>query len=134
MVATVVSAARALSRAQFAKMIQFTNVRPYATRDNIVAHLQVCDEYGFDGAMIANCWVPLAHKVLRGTGVKVATCIGLGFGQENLHGKVALIRECLALDADEIDYGPTWPSSSPACTTRSGRRARPSWRRRPAAP
>ncbi|MBK8049882.1 MAG: deoxyribose-phosphate aldolase [Anaerolineales bacterium] len=98
--------ARHLSKAQLAKMIQFTNVRPYATRDDIVAHLQVCAEYGFDGAMIANCWVPLAREVLRGTGVKVATCIGLGFGQESLHGKLALMRECLALGADEIDYEP----------------------------
>ena len=106
MAATAVSAARTLSRAQLAKMIQFTNVRPYATRDDIVAHLHVCAEYGFDGAMIANCWVPLAREVLRGTGVKVATCIGLGFGQESRHGKIALIRECLALDADEIDYEP----------------------------
>jgi deoxyribose-phosphate aldolase len=104
--ASAVLDARGLSKAELAKMIQFTNVRPYATRDDIIAHLQVCAEYGFDGAMIANCWVPLAHEVLRGTGVKVATCIGLGFGQESLHGKIALIRECLALGADEIDYEP----------------------------
>ncbi|MCO6449542.1 MAG: deoxyribose-phosphate aldolase [Caldilineales bacterium] len=98
--------ARQLSKSQFAKLIQFTNVRPYATRDDIIAHLQICAELGFDGAMVANCWVPMAKEVLRGTGVKVATCIGLGFGQESLHGKIALVRECVALGADEIDYEP----------------------------
>lgn len=98
--------ARRLSKLQLAKMIQFTNVRPYATRDDIVAHLEVCAAYDFDGAMIANCWAPLAKEVLRGTGVKVATCIGLGFGQESLYGKIALIRDCVALGADEIDYEP----------------------------
>lgn len=97
---------RQLSKTQLAKMIQFTNVRPYATGDDILAHLHVCAEYGFNGAMVANCWVPLAREVLRGTGVSVATCIGLGFGQESLHGKVALVRECLALGADEVDYEP----------------------------
>ncbi len=98
--------ARKLTAAELAKMIQFTNVRPWATREDIIQHLEVCAAYGFDGAMIANCWVRLARKVLAGSGVKVATCIGLGFGQESLHGKIALVRECVALGADEIDYEP----------------------------
>lgn len=102
----ITPSARQLTKAQLAKMIQFTNVRPYATRDDIIAHLETCAAYGFDGAMVANCWVPLARGVLRGSGVKVATCIGLGFGQESLHGKLALARECVALGADEIDYEP----------------------------
>jgi deoxyribose-phosphate aldolase len=98
--------ARDLSKTELAKMIQFTNVRPYATREDIIAHLENCAQLGFDGSMIANCWVPLAKEILKGTGVKVATCIGLGFGQESLHGKIALVRECVALGADEIDYEP----------------------------
>jgi deoxyribose-phosphate aldolase len=98
--------ARNLSRAELAKMIQFTNVRPNAPRETIVNHLELCADYQFDGAMVAMCWVPMAKEVLRGSGVKVATCIGLGFGTESLHGKIALIRECVALGADEIDYEP----------------------------
>jgi deoxyribose-phosphate aldolase len=98
--------ARDLTRAELAKMVQFTNVRPYATRDDIIAHVEICAELGFDGAMVANCWVPLAREILQSTGVKVATCIGLGFGQESLHGKIALVRECVALGTDEIDYEP----------------------------
>ncbi|MCG3210948.1 MAG: Deoxyribose-phosphate aldolase [Anaerolineae bacterium] len=98
--------ARNLSKAELAKMIQFTNVRPNAPKEMIIEHLKTCAEYRFDGAMIAMCWVPLAKEVLKGSGVKVATCIGLGFGQESLHGKIALIRECVALGADEIDYEP----------------------------
>ena len=98
--------ARNLSKQELAKMIQFTNVRPNATKDMIIAHLETCAEYQFDGAMIAMCWVPLAREVLRGSGVKVATCIGLGFGNESLHAKIGLVRECLALGADDIDYEP----------------------------
>jgi deoxyribose-phosphate aldolase len=98
--------ARNLSRAELAKMIQFTNVRPNAAKETIVQHLEMCATYQFDGAMVAMCWVPMAKEVLRGSGVKVATCIGLGFGTESLHAKIALIRECLALGADEIDYEP----------------------------
>ncbi len=98
--------ARNLSRAELAKMIQFTNVRPNASKEMIIKHLETCAEYKFDGAMVAMCWVPLAKEVLKGSGVKVASCIGLGFGNESLHGKIALIRECVALGADEIDYEP----------------------------
>jgi len=36
----------------------------------------------------------------------VATCIGLGLGHESLHAKVAMLRECRALGADEVDYEP----------------------------
>ena len=98
--------ARNLSRSELAKMIQFTNVRPNASKEMIINHLETCAEYQFDGAMVAMCWVPLAKEVLKGSGVKVATCIGLGFGNESLHGKIALIRECVALGADEVDYEP----------------------------
>lgn len=98
--------ATTLSQAELARRIQFTQVSPNATYEMIVTHLETCALYRFDAAMIPMCWVPLARDVLSGTGVKVATCIGLGVGQESVHGKVALIRECLALGADEIDYEP----------------------------
>ncbi|MCP4168654.1 MAG: deoxyribose-phosphate aldolase [Chloroflexi bacterium] len=104
-VASVVDA-RDLTKLELASRVQFTNVRPYATKEMIIAHAQTCADYQFDGAMVANCWVPLVRDVLQGTGVKVATCIGLGFGQESLHGKIALVRDCIALGADEIDYEP----------------------------
>lgn len=101
-----VTKASQLTKAELAKMIQFTDVRPNTTQDMLIAHLETCAEYRFDGAMVAMCWVPLAREVLQGTGVKVATCFGLGFGNESLHGKIALVRECVALGADEIDYEP----------------------------
>ena len=89
-----------------ARFIQYTNVRPDATRQEIIAHAQRTQEFGFNAAMIAMCWVPMVREVLKGTGIKVATCIGLGLGHESLHAKAALVRECLALGADEVDYGP----------------------------
>jgi deoxyribose-phosphate aldolase len=89
-----------------ANYIQYTNVRPDATREEIVAHAEQSQAYGFNAAMIAMCWVPLARSILAGSPIKVATCIGLGLGHESLHAKVALVRECLALGAEEVDYGP----------------------------
>lgn len=98
--------ARQLSKAELAKLIQYTNVRPQSTRDEIAAHVETCGEYGFDATMVQMCWVPLAKEILRGTDTMVATCIGLPMGGESLHGKIALIRECIALGADTIDYEP----------------------------
>lgn len=97
---------RALSNEELAGYIQYTNVRPEATRDDIIKHLETCARYKFNAAMVQMCWVPLAKDVLRGTGVKVATCIGLPMGGESLHAKIMLIRECCALGADEVDYEP----------------------------
>ena len=106
MVIRVPASAAALPDRDLAARIQYTNVKPNATRGEILAHLQQSAAYGFDAAMIGMCWVPLAREVLRGTGVKVATCIGLSMGHESLHAKIALLRECWALGADEVDYQP----------------------------
>lgn len=98
--------ARQLSKKELAKLIQFTNVRPQATRDDIAAHVELCAEYNFDATMVQMCWVPMAKEILRGTTVQVATCIGLPMGGESIFAKVAMIRECFALGADTIDYEP----------------------------
>lgn len=100
------SDARQLSKQELAKLIQFTNVRPQSSRDEIVAHVEKCAEYGFDATMVQMCWVPLAKEILTGTDVQVATCIGLPMGGESLHAKISLVRECLALGADTVDYEP----------------------------
>lgn len=93
-------------RQALAQRIQYTNVRPETTRAEITAHLERSLEYGFQAAMISMCWVPLARSVLRGSDVRVATCISLGLGHESVFGKEMLIRECRALGADEVDYQP----------------------------
>ena len=98
--------AREMSDEELASHIQFTLVRPEATRDEIIKHAETCARYKFNAAMVQMCWVPLVKDILKGTGVKVATCIGLPMGGESLHAKIALIRECIALGADEIDYEP----------------------------
>ncbi len=98
--------AKSLTRQQLAKHIQFTNVLPEATYSDLVAHLETTLKYNFHAAMISMCWVPLARQVLQGSGIYVATCIGLGTGHESLDAKTSLIRECRALGADEVDYAP----------------------------
>lgn len=95
-----------LSNQQLAQYLQYTLVRPDATREEMVRHTELALQYKFHAAMVSMCWVPLVRSITSGSGVKVATCIGLGLGHESLHAKVTMICECLALGADEVDYEP----------------------------
>lgn len=95
-----------LSRSELASYLQYTQVRPDATRADMVTHIEQAAEHRFNAAMISMCWVPLAKDILRGTGVRVATAISFGLGNDSVHAKIALIRECRALGADEVDYQP----------------------------
>lgn len=97
---------RQMSRTELARYIQYTNVAPNATRESIVEHVETCAQYSLDAAMVPMYWVPLAREILQGTGVKVATCFSLGSGTESIPGKVELLRECIILGADEVDYEP----------------------------
>jgi deoxyribose-phosphate aldolase len=98
--------ARTLSQGELAKRIQFTLVKPNATRQEMIAHIEAGVAHGFHAVMIPMCWVPLARTMVSGSAVRVATCIGLSMGHESLHAKIALLRECRALGADEVDYEP----------------------------
>lgn len=95
-----------LSKQQLAKYIQYTNVAPNATKESIIEHVKTCGELNLDAAMVSMYWVPLAREILLGSDVKVATCFSLGSGTESISGKVELMRECLILGADEVDYEP----------------------------
>ncbi len=94
------------SRQELAAKLQSTLVRPDATRAQLVEHIEACAAHRFNAAMIPMAYVPLAREILRGTGVKVATTICFGTGNETVFAKIALLRECLALGADEVDYEP----------------------------
>jgi deoxyribose-phosphate aldolase len=98
--------AETLTTAELAARIQYTNVRPETTRQEMIVHLETALKFNFQAAMISMCWVPLAQEVLQGSGLRIATCIGLGLGHESLYAKIAMIRECRALGADEVDYEP----------------------------
>lgn len=97
---------RNLDNKELAKHIQFTNTSPNATRKDLIKHAELSAQHGFNAAMVPMCWVPLVKDVLKGTGVKVATFFGFGMGYESLFGKLGLMRECVALGADEVDYEP----------------------------
>lgn len=93
-------------RQGLAAKLQSTLVRPDCTRAQLIEHIEACAHYQFNAAMIPMAYVPLARTILRGTNVKVATTICFGTGNESVYAKIALLRECQALGADEVDYEP----------------------------
>ena len=56
-----------------ASCIQYTNVSPEMTREQVITHCETVLEYRFDAAMIAPCWMPIALDILKGSTSHVAT-------------------------------------------------------------
>ena len=69
---------------EIASTIQHTEVSPAADRARIVALCAECREYGFDGAMVLPCWVPLAREELAGTDVSVCSAAGFPMGGDGV--------------------------------------------------
>ena len=71
-----------------------------------VTHLQEALDHGFDAAMVAGSWVPLAADVLAGTDVTVASALDFPtVGVMTSAGKAAEAAELVRLGAREIDMG-----------------------------
>ena len=58
-----------------AAYIQHTKIAVGTTREQMLTHLQECLDHGFDAAMVAGSWVPLAAEVLAGTDITVASAL-----------------------------------------------------------
>jgi deoxyribose-phosphate aldolase len=95
-----------MTDSQMASRLQSTLVDPWATKQQVIRHVETCARHRFHAAMIPMCWVPEARSILVGTGVRVATFICIGMGHESVAAKCMLLRECWALGADEVDYQP----------------------------
>lgn len=95
-----------IDQMNIAAYIQFTNIAPGATRNEIEDHLALCRRYQFQAAMIAPCWIPLAKEMLTGTGIKVASFLDFGMGNAHLSGKLAMLESLMKMGVDEVDYAP----------------------------
>lgn len=91
---------------ELAARIQHTRIAVGTTRDQMLTHLHEALEHGFDAAMVAGSWVPLAAEVLAGTDVTVASALDFPtVGVMTSAGKAAEAAELVRLGAREIDMG-----------------------------
>ncbi|PSQ15396.1 deoxyribose-phosphate aldolase [Halobacteriales archaeon QS_8_69_26] len=94
------------SPSDVAATIQHTEVGPTADRDRIRELCEECAEYGFDGAMVLPCWVPLAREELAGTDVTVCSAAGFPMGGDGRIAKAVAVRDAVAAGAAEVDVMP----------------------------
>ncbi len=86
-----------------AKVIDHTLLKPTATRDQIETLCREAAEHGFCSVCVNPYWVPLAAKMLKGTGVKTCTVIGFPLGANTTEVKVFEAKTALENGADELD-------------------------------
>ena len=92
-----------ISKAQLAKMIDSTNIKPDATKEQIVKLCQDAIKYGFKCVAVNPTYVPLAVKLLKNSDVKVCTTVGFPYGATLPEVKAYEAKRVVELGAEEID-------------------------------
>lgn len=91
------------STSRLAARIQHTLIRTDATKGEVVAHCLECLEFGFDAAMVAGNWLPVARDIVGDSAVKLASAVDFPFGIMSTAGKVAEAQALVAGGASELD-------------------------------
>ena len=92
-----------LSREKLAKMIDHTQIRPDAGRDQIINLCSEAGEYGFCAVSIPPVYVSLAVECLKGSSVKVGAVAGFPFGYGYTEAKIVETALAVGQGAAEID-------------------------------
>ena len=94
-----------VDKIDIAKYIDHTNLKPYATADDIIKLCDEAIEYGFYAVCVNPYRVRLAKEYLRErkADVKVASVIGFPLGATPTEVKVFEARKALEDGADELD-------------------------------
>lgn len=69
-----------ISPEKLAGMIDHTNIKPDATKEDIKKLCNECIEYNFSSACVTSTNVPFANDILKNTDVGVCSVIGFPFG------------------------------------------------------
>lgn len=86
-----------------ASRIQHTLIATGTTRQDLVRHCEECLVHGFDAAMVAGNWLPVAREVLAGSSVKLASAVDFPVNQMTTTGKAAEARALVDAGAQELD-------------------------------
>jgi len=92
-----------ISREELAKMIDSTNVKATATKDEIEKLCKEATRYGFRCAVVNPVYVTFAAKLLEGTDVKVCSTVGFPFGVSLSEIKALEAVKAVENGAEELD-------------------------------
>ncbi len=91
------------TKAQFAKMLDHTLLRPTASKSDI---LRICDEakkHHFCAVVVFPYWIPFVAKQLSGTDIKTCSVVDFPFGAGGIHAKLCEARHATNEGARELD-------------------------------
>ncbi|HIZ45584.1 MAG TPA: deoxyribose-phosphate aldolase [Candidatus Olsenella pullistercoris] len=93
-----------LTREQLASMIDHTNLKAFATRDDMRRLCEEARACGFKSVAINGCQVPVCRELLADSEVQMDATVGFPLGQTSVAMKVAEAREILEGGCGEFDY------------------------------
>ncbi|NPA74844.1 MAG: deoxyribose-phosphate aldolase [Euryarchaeota archaeon] len=92
-----------MNREELAKYIDHTNLKAFATRDDIRKLCDEAREYGFYAVCVNPCRVKDAAEFLKGTDVKIASVVGFPLGATYPETKAQEAIMAMRHGAEEID-------------------------------
>ncbi|NPA12894.1 MAG: deoxyribose-phosphate aldolase [Aquificae bacterium] len=85
------------------KLIDYTNLKPFATYQDIEKLCKEAVENGFYAVCVNPFFVKFAKSLLKGTDVKVCSVVGFPLGANSVKTKLVEASTCITDGADEID-------------------------------
>lgn len=85
------------------KHIDHTNLKAYASKNDIEKLCEEAKKYNFASVCVNPCWITLAKKLLRETDVHVCTVIGFPLGASTEDVKIYEAEDAIEKGAEEID-------------------------------
>ena len=92
-----------MDKKAIASMIDHTLLKPEATPAQIEKLCAEAAEYHFASVCVNPVYIPLAARLLKGTGVKVCCVVGFPLGAIAPEQKAAEAASCAAMSAEELD-------------------------------
>ena len=92
-----------MDKKTIAAMIDHTLLKPEATPAQIEKLCAEAAEYHFASVCVNPVYIPLAARLLKGTGVKVCCVVGFPLGAIDPEQKAAEAASCAAMGAEELD-------------------------------
>ena len=92
-----------MDKKTIASMIDHTLLKPEATPAQVEKLCAEAAEYHFASVCVNPVYIPLAARLLEGTGVKVCCVVGFPLGAIAPEQKAAEAASCAAMGAEELD-------------------------------
>ena len=92
-----------MDKKTIASMIDHTLLKPEATPAQVEKLCAEAAEYHFASVCVNPVYIPLAARLLDGTGVKVCCVVGFPLGAIATEQKAAEAASCAAMGAEELD-------------------------------